>query len=159
MQRNNWEDVRRSLYRPLTISYYMKFYWSSFFPLVYTTKEAWGKQSLFPSKSVGWVTCCLAVQTALNSFQRHLSPTLRTVGSSMNTIYWKESSTVKTISSSLLFCCHMAHLCLCTQSKQRHRAATKGWNYFLRSFLCTNSPVQPSWTLTTVCCHEKPHGQ
>lgn len=118
----------------------MKLYWGGS-GTVQAAKGARGKQSLFPSKWVGSRTCWVAVQTALYSLQRHLSPTPGTVGSSMNTIYWEESTTVETIPSRLPFCCHMAHLCLCAQPKQRHRAATKGLNYFLSSTLCSDSAV------------------
>ncbi len=55
---------------------------------VCAAKVAWGKQSLSPFKWAGRLTCWVAVQTALYSLQRHLSPTLGTVESSMNTIYW-----------------------------------------------------------------------
>lgn len=111
-------------------------------PILHCTRSQRGPEQTItlPTKWAGRLTCCVAVcvQTALYSPQRHLSPTLGTVGElrEHHLLRW-ESPLLKQSPSRLLFCCHMAHLCLCTQPKQRHRAVTKRLRLFPEVFsLC-----------------------
>lgn len=58
-------------------------------------------------------------------------------GSSVNTIYWEGSTTVETIPSRLLFCCHMAHLCILSQNKdtgchQRLKLFLMSFSFFVQ---------------------------
>lgn len=100
----------------------------------YAAKEARGKQSRFPSKGVGRLTCWVAVQTAPHPLSSTcLSPRGRR-GAPWTPFIERKAPLLKQSPPD----CYSAAIwhnsvCVLSQNK-RHRAVTKGWEYFLRSF-------------------------